>query len=468
MIRLTVLALLPFLAIEAGAEPYRLQPSDQITLRALQWQADKGLYAPWDGLSGDYTISPEGELLLPLAGAIPTEGLTVRDLTELVSLQLQQTIGSATAPRVSIEIATYAPVYVTGAATTPGAYPYRPGLTVQQAVALSGGVLRPPAGALAGAPDRAAMIGGDIELTSRAIAQLQQEKARLEAELASLPPPGSTGEPPTIPEPTNLSPVDTQIFDSGQSARRAQSASLQALQATLREQIQRLEQQTTLRDDQIARISDDLAGMEKLKEQGLAANARVTALSTQLSDVEAKRLDLENARLLAEQQLNQAARDELSVGDQARAERLQKLREVDAELEANQIKLNTAQALYTSAIAAGATPVPGIEPLRPEYRLTPRGARDSRIVLETDPIEPGSTLEVVMTPVATASTSADPALRPLVTAPTASQPASSLGFGLAASTPTGAPPSASGLSPTASPNPDLSFPELPPGLTLGD
>jgi exopolysaccharide production protein ExoF len=165
----------------------------------------------------------------------------------------------------------------------------------------------------------------------------------------------------------------------------------------LTEQIQRFEQQIKLRDSQIAQVSADLGGIEQLRDQGLAANARVTAMSTQLSDLESKRLDLENARLLAEQQLNQATRDELSVTEQARTDFLSQLRQVNADISANEIKLSTATALYSSAIAAGAMPVPGITPLEPEYVVTPASPDQPQAVFEaTEPLPPGSTLEVVM------------------------------------------------------------------------
>uniref|UniRef100_UPI0035AE818F hypothetical protein n=1 Tax=Paracoccus sp. TaxID=267 RepID=UPI0035AE818F len=260
---------------------------------------------------------------------------------------------------------------------------------------LAGGVLRPAAGVAAGAPDRAATYGGEVKMASDALAQLRQTKAWLEAELADLSAPAADAQRTT--DETPLEPVGAALFAANRASRGAQTESLGELRNVLTEQIQRFEQQISLRDSQIAQISADLGGMEQLRDQGLAANARVTALSTQLSDLESKRLDLENARLVAEQQLNQATRDELNVTEQARTDFLAQLRQVNGEILANETRLATATALYSSAVSAGAMPVPGIDPLVPEYVVTPRTPdQEQRLFQPTELLPAGSTLNVMM------------------------------------------------------------------------
>lgn len=377
------------------ADPYLLNPQDQLTLRAAFWKADEGLYLAWDGINGTYRISPEGDLHLPLIGQVPAADQSIATLARDISLRLQQKVGTGNPPEISLEVSTYAPIYILGAVTAPGAYPYQPGMTVQQAIALAGGVLRPAAGVAAGAPDRAATYGGEVKMASDALAQLRQTKAWLEAELADLSAPAADAQRTT--DETPLEPVGAALFAANRASRGAQTESLGELRNVLTEQIQRFEQQISLRDSQIAQISADLGGMEQLRDQGLAANARVTALSTQLSDLESKRLDLENARLVAEQQLNQATRDELNVTEQARTDFLAQLRQVNGEILANETRLATATALYSSAVSAGAMPVPGIDPLVPEYVVTPRTPdQEQRLFQPTELLPAGSTLNVMM------------------------------------------------------------------------
>ena len=42
-------------------------------------------------------------------------------------------------PSVSVEVATYRPIYVLGEVNKPGQYPYQPGMTVVSAAAVAGG-----------------------------------------------------------------------------------------------------------------------------------------------------------------------------------------------------------------------------------------------------------------------------------------------------------------------------------------
>ena len=43
--------------------------------------------------------------------------------------------------RVAVDVSEYSPVYVSGDVSKPGAYPFRPGITIRQAIAIAGGIL---------------------------------------------------------------------------------------------------------------------------------------------------------------------------------------------------------------------------------------------------------------------------------------------------------------------------------------
>ncbi|NDW53532.1 hypothetical protein [Aliiroseovarius sp. PrR006] len=186
--------------------------------------------------------------------------------------------------------------------------------------------------------------------------------------------------------------IEGDILDATQKARAAQGERLRDLQDVLREQIDRMTAQITLRSEQIERTTAELADVTSLKQRGLTVNTRVNALTTALNDLESKKLQLESAR----QQLNRAERDTLALTDDARARTLEQLNRVDRDLARLGIRLATSEALRAQAVASGlAVPDPLVEELT-EYHVTRvvDGTPVSLTIGSTDPLMPGDTIEV--------------------------------------------------------------------------
>jgi protein involved in polysaccharide export with SLBB domain len=90
-----------------------------------------------DRLSGEYQIDNSGAISLPLAGTIKAGGLTNPQLEEAIAAQLKaQYLRN---PKVTVDVVTYRPIYVLGEVQKPGEYPFRSGLNVLSAIAISGG-----------------------------------------------------------------------------------------------------------------------------------------------------------------------------------------------------------------------------------------------------------------------------------------------------------------------------------------
>ena len=88
-------------------------------------------------LSGDYRVGSGGSIAFPLIGDINVEGLTLRQAEEAIKVKLRE--GYLKKPSVSIEIAESRPFYILGEVRRPGSYNYIAGMSVLQAVAISGG-----------------------------------------------------------------------------------------------------------------------------------------------------------------------------------------------------------------------------------------------------------------------------------------------------------------------------------------
>lgn len=91
-------------------------------------------------LSGTFEIGGEGTVALPLLGAVPAGGRTLRELSEDIRVRLDKDY--VVNPRVNIEVTNYRPFYILGQVTRPGSYPYVAGLDVRQAIAIAGGYTR--------------------------------------------------------------------------------------------------------------------------------------------------------------------------------------------------------------------------------------------------------------------------------------------------------------------------------------
>ena len=90
-----------------------------------------------DSLSGEFLVSGNGKVSLPLIGEIDALGRTIPELQTAIETKLAD--GYLKQPRVSAEVLNYRPFYILGEVIKPGEYPFTNGLTVLNAVATASG-----------------------------------------------------------------------------------------------------------------------------------------------------------------------------------------------------------------------------------------------------------------------------------------------------------------------------------------
>lgn len=116
-------------AISLEPTQYRLAPGDKVKLTVFGQ----------NNVTGEYQIDASGSITIPLSsGPIRIKGLTA----EKAARYIQEQLVAANAfrdPRVSVELASFSPVYVLGEVNRPGEFIYRPGMSLFSAVALAGG-----------------------------------------------------------------------------------------------------------------------------------------------------------------------------------------------------------------------------------------------------------------------------------------------------------------------------------------
>lgn len=99
-------------------------------------------------------IGLDGEVVLPLVGPIQVRGATVAEARATITkalagkTQIQMTVDGRELQHlilpgeVVVQVGEYRPIYVSGDVALPGERPFRPGMTVRQAISLAGGLDR--------------------------------------------------------------------------------------------------------------------------------------------------------------------------------------------------------------------------------------------------------------------------------------------------------------------------------------
>jgi polysaccharide export outer membrane protein len=107
---------------------YMLGPGDRLRIKVYNEPE----------LTGEYEVNSSGFISLPLVGQVKASGTTTSQLERNIAAKMKGQISQD--PKVNVEIAAYAPFYIYGEVKKAGEYPYRPGLTMADAVATAGGL----------------------------------------------------------------------------------------------------------------------------------------------------------------------------------------------------------------------------------------------------------------------------------------------------------------------------------------
>jgi protein involved in polysaccharide export with SLBB domain len=88
-------------------------------------------------LTGESEVNASGNAVLPLLGGLPARGKTLEEFTAFARQRLAQ--GYLKNPQIAVQVLNYRPIYVQGEVKHGGEFPFKPGLSIADAVALAGG-----------------------------------------------------------------------------------------------------------------------------------------------------------------------------------------------------------------------------------------------------------------------------------------------------------------------------------------
>lgn len=332
---------------------YSFNDQDVLKIRVGSWDVTRNAYVEWQGLSGDYTVGPDGKISFPYVGTITVRASNVEQVSQEIAKKLKISIGLPELPAVAIEISSYNPVFVTGDVYRPGQYEYRPGMSVRQAVAMAGGIGRAGGNSIKIERDILHAFG-----QRRLLIQNQQRLllriSRLEAEINEETNYVAPEEIQARILDSGLVDIEKDIFANNTEALKQRILSVEELIVLLRNVLEKLDRQLALSNEEITRTEADLIKKRKSLARGTLRASDVANAARALTNLRLREIELTVDKLRVEQSLNESEREKIDIKKKNKAVLLQQLDEARTLLTDLALTIDMQTDLYTSALVFGA------------------------------------------------------------------------------------------------------------------
>ncbi|ACL60705.1 polysaccharide biosynthesis/export family protein [Methylobacterium nodulans] len=392
----------PWASRGAAAAEYRLQPGDVLEFSV----------AGVPEMRQKLAVNLDGEVSFPLIGEVKAAGRPVAELRETVksllpnrSLTLRgqdgkETLTVISGDEITLAIAEYRPVYVSGDVAKPGEQPYRAGLSVRQAVSLAGGYdlqrFRMESPIL-----QTADLRGEYQTLWTDFARAQAEGARLRAELEGR----RDFDRKSVTEAPLPAPVLNAIIDNEQKILLARNADftrerdhLTRTVALYDSRITVLTEQRKKEDEGAELDASEIERINDLTRRGVVPITR--ALETRrlslLSSTRALQIGVQAEQAKKDRQ--DAARAVERLEDQHRSDLLKELQDNDVKLAQTRAKLQAVgeKLLYTGVVRSQLVRGTGGTPQIAVYRRTDPTHRERIAADEETELQPGDTVEIAL------------------------------------------------------------------------
>jgi protein involved in polysaccharide export with SLBB domain len=338
---LSLVAMLAALPTAAVAADYKLGVSDRVKIKIQEWP----------DLTGEYTITPDGAVSLPMIGDIDAVGLRLNELGQQISNHLKQRSGGTDQVLTAVEVVQYRPFAIMGDVQKPGQYPFRPGLTVLEAISMASGYYRPELGLVRLGRD-VAIASGEINTQNIKLNRLLVHEARLSAALSGR---------EDFPLPSELSklkdnPEILAVVESEQAAlaltnkmKQHEHAAFESIKSLYQNEISSLQGQVQALSEEKESIGTQLNQLRSMATRGLALSPTLFALERSFAQVSNEQMSTQTAIVRANESIThseqritelQQERSRLDSKD------LQQTRDLIAETRA---KIETATLLFHEA-----------------------------------------------------------------------------------------------------------------------
>jgi polysaccharide biosynthesis/export protein len=355
-------------------------------------------------------VQIDGTISYPLLGTIAVSGLPPAKMQAEVQAVLatkafnqrtsdgRENVVAITPDSVTATVVEYGPIYIDGDVSKPGALPYRPLMTVRQAVALSGGVdvvhLRSDP-VLEAADSRAeyASLWTEFAKQQAQVWRLQQElgeQATLdEKKLLDLPIAPSTA--------NAIVKIEAENLKTRQDDKQAEMTFLQRGISQADQEIQVLSDQRKAEEAGAQADADDFARVQDLFNRGNAAALRVSDARRAMLLSETRKLQTMAQLMQTQRQRDDLIRQVARLDSKQRSDLLGQLQDATVELSKIRFKLqSTGEKLQYAALARSQL----VRDLGSKLAITVirrDGSGTSKLTADQDfELQPGDVVEVAL------------------------------------------------------------------------
>jgi protein involved in polysaccharide export with SLBB domain len=315
---------------------HELAAADKLSIK-FQGQAD---------LTGQYRIGADGSISIPVIGRLRVVAMTPSELEAALAERVTRYTGQKS--YVTVEVAAYRSVFVAGFVSRPGDFPWQPGMTVLQGVALAGGLYRHVG------DGSSVMLGDEAELTRLRKAVARQKRnlaslARLEAERRDRPAiemPQRLLDLVGAEEAAEVVEAETSALVSGRAAFEAKKVALARATEMAKRQLAGLSAQSKRLEAQLSTRRDYKAKIDGLQSKGIVSAVRSMDEFARVGELEDRSIGIAVAIARVEGTLAGLERDRVNLEHDRRAGLDQDIIRVGREIAEAAIEIEAARSGY--------------------------------------------------------------------------------------------------------------------------
>jgi protein involved in polysaccharide export with SLBB domain len=389
-VALSLVAILAALPASVLAADYKLGVSDRVKIKVQEWP----------DLSGEYAVTADGVVSLPLIGNIDVVGLRLNDLAKEIADRLQRRSEGTERVLAAVEITQYRPFAIMGDVQRPGEYPYRPGLTVVEAISVAGGYYRAEMGLLRLGRDVAA-ANGEINTQSIKLNRLVAREARLNATLDGrddipLPPELAKKDDP---ETSSIMKNEQALLALEADMKRGEQAALETIKTLYQDEITSLRGSVQALTQEQDSIGTQLKELRSMAARGLALAPTMFALERSFAQVASQQMATETAIVRAQENITLAQQRVTDLQQERRRAETKDLDKTRDDIAEARAKLATAIDLLNEAQTGAPAEARGRASQgaeRPAFTILRRDGETMRQVVadETTPVVPGDVIKI--------------------------------------------------------------------------
>ena len=380
---------------------YTLDALDKVRIRAHEWRPARDELFEWKALNAEYTVGASGKLALPVVGEIDVSGMTTAQVALAIGDRMKQRIGLVENPDVSVEVVECRPIYVVGQVARPGAFAFKPGLTVVQAVSLAGGIRRIEFGSRL--EREIIQTQSDMILNATETRSLIARRARLEAEFDGS---KEIKFPQSLLQNEDQEPVarllqqERMVLEARRGSYKNQIEALRQLKLFLEQETTSLRGQIASHNMVVAIARKELETIAILVQKGLAVQTRKLGLERNMAQLEGDRLRMETTLAHNQQEIGKTALAIIDLNAKRDIELATDMRNTQARLDELAPRLETSKLLLeeTEQAVPMHASMRALVKMEPTYMILRKIGRHAPVAEvqaeEMTAVQPGDTIKV--------------------------------------------------------------------------